>query len=82
MGGKDNKIVINMLESIDLRVSTMLHYYKEATYDQNNLRKLLPDNLDSFVLNIYVNDFRRINNVLDQSVIMKLTLLILMYLNI
>lgn len=66
---KENTISINCWESVDLRVTTMLYNYYSATTDYDNNRKVLPDNLDSFTLTIYVNDFRTINNILPNEVI-------------
>ena len=68
-GGKDNSISVTCWESVDLRVTTMLYNYYLATTDYENNRIILPRNLDSFTLTIYVNDYRTINNVIPNEFI-------------
>lgn len=68
-GGKESPITINCWESVDLRVSTMLYHYFLATTDTEHNRKVLPENLNSFTLNIYINDFRTVNNIIPNEFI-------------
>lgn len=68
-GGKDSPITITCWESVDLRITTMLYHYMLATTDYTNNRIVLPQNLDSFTLNIYINDFRTVNKIISNEFI-------------
>ena len=58
---KDRKITIGCEESIDLRVSTMMDLYRKATFDWNFRREVIPWNLRTFKVWIYVYEARNIN---------------------
>ena len=55
---KDKKIVLNFLEGIDMRVTSMFDLYRKSVYDTVYMRYLLPDIMRSFTMNIYVTEFR------------------------
>ena len=61
-GSGDEKITINCLESIDLRVSSMFNRYLNAAYDHMYRRERVPVNLRRFNCSIYVHDIRNFRN--------------------
>lgn len=61
-GGDDSIIALNTLESIDLKVSTLMDLYTKAVYDLDNRRHILPNNLKYFDLYIYVEEIRSFNS--------------------
>jgi hypothetical protein len=58
---KDRKIVINCLESIDLRMSALMDLYRKACFDWKYRREIVPWNLRTFSVYIYVYELRNIN---------------------
>jgi hypothetical protein len=54
----DKRLVIKMLEGIDLRVSHLMNLYKKIAWDDTYQRWVLPDMMRYFTLNIYVSEFR------------------------
>ena len=58
---KDRKITIGCEEAIDLRVSTMMDLYRKATFDWNFRREVIPWNLRTFKVWVYVYEARKIN---------------------
>lgn len=57
-GSKDNKITINIYESLDLKVSGMFNKYFNAVYDAQYRRERVPVNLRRFNCSIFVHDIR------------------------
>ena len=65
---RSGKLVFNCLDSIDLRTTAMADFYRKATYDANNMRSLVPQNLRKFRMWIIVTELRNIHldrNILD-----------------
>lgn len=58
-GGKF--LTINCLESINLRVSTLAELYRQATFDFEYMREVVPRNLRKFKMFIYVSEIRNFN---------------------
>ncbi len=63
--GFDRKLTINTLESIDLRVSTMIARYMEAVYDFDNHRQMVPNNLLYFSCYLMMNEIRNMRRVIN-----------------
>ena len=57
-GSGDNKITINIYESLDLKVSGMFNKYFNAAYDAQYRRERLPVNLRRFNCSVFVHDIR------------------------
>jgi len=55
------EIEILCLESIDLRISTLIDLYRKACFDWEFRREIVPDNLRQFNISIYVYENRIIN---------------------
>lgn len=58
---KDRKIEIDCLESIDLRVSALMDLYRKSCFDWAYRREVVPWNLRTFSVYIYVYEMRNIN---------------------
>lgn len=58
---KDRKITIGCLESVDLRMSALMDFYRKACFDWKYRRELVPWNLRTFSVYIYVYELRNIN---------------------
>ena len=58
---KDRKIVIGCEESIDLRMTAMMDMYRKACFDWKMRREVVPWNLRTFDLYLYVYEARAIN---------------------
>jgi len=56
--GKDKKITIETLESIDLKVTYMLDLYRKAVFDAAWMRYAVPDHMRYFRMNITVAEIR------------------------
>ena len=57
----DRKISIDCLESIDLRMSALMDLYRKACFDYQYRREIVPYNLRTFTVYIYVYELRTIN---------------------
>jgi hypothetical protein len=57
----DRKISIDCLESIDLRMSALMDLYRKACFDWKYRREVVPYNLRTFTVYIYVYEIRTIN---------------------
>lgn len=57
----DRRISIECLESIDLRMSALMDLYRKACFDWNYRREIVPWNLRTFTVYIYVYEIRTIN---------------------
>ena len=68
MGSGDNKISIECLEFLDLRVSTMFNRYFNAVYDRQYRRERVPINLRRFQCSIFVHDIRNFKDSLPSYV--------------
>lgn len=51
-------LVINCLESLNLRLTALAELYNQATFDAENMRWLVPRNLRKFTVFIYVTEIR------------------------
>ena len=69
-GSGDDKISIDCLEFIDLRVSAMFNKYLNAVYDRQFRRERVPMNLRRFKCSIFVHDIRNFTNSLNSDVIL------------
>ena len=56
---KDCKLKIECLESLDLRMKTLLNLYRQAAWDDNYQRWILPDIYRKFKMIIYVSEIKR-----------------------
>ena len=59
--GKDKVLVIDCLESIDLRMSLLGDLYRLVAFDFQNWREVLPANLRTFNMEIHVLEMRNFN---------------------
>jgi len=62
-GGDDAKLTISCLESINLRVSGLMHLYRKAVFDEHKHNWILPENLRKFSMTVYVTEVRTIKNM-------------------
>jgi hypothetical protein len=58
---KDRKIVIGCEESIDLRMTALMDFYRKACFDWYARREVVPWNLRTFNVYIYIYEARKIN---------------------
>lgn len=65
MGSGDDKITIECLEFLDLKISSMFNKYFNAVYDRQYRRERVPINLRRFNCSIYVHDIRNFKNSLN-----------------
>jgi hypothetical protein len=63
----DRKITINCIESIDLRITALMDLYRKACFDWNYRREIIPWNLRTFDVWIYVYEARIINRTGEPS---------------
>lgn len=64
-GSGDDKITIDCLEFLDLRVTSMFNKYFNAVYDRQFRRERVPINLRRFNCSIFVHDIRNFRNSID-----------------
>lgn len=62
-GGDDAKLTLSCLESINLRVSGLMHLYRKAVFDEVKWNWILPENLRKFSMIVYVTEVRKIQNM-------------------
>lgn len=60
---KEAVLTISCLESVDLRMTALADLYRKATFDSDNMRMLLPDNLRWFTVEIYIAEIRKFHRV-------------------
>jgi hypothetical protein len=60
--GDDKKLEIECAESIDLRITALMDYYRKACFDWKYRREVVPKNLRQFKLSIFVYEARFFNN--------------------
>jgi len=58
---KERKLEITCLESIDMRMTALMDLYRKACFDFNFRREVVPWNLRTFTVYIYVYENRTIN---------------------
>jgi hypothetical protein len=58
---KDRKIVISCEEAIDLRMTALMDFYRKACFDWKMRREVVPWNLRTFEVYIYIYEARKIN---------------------
>jgi hypothetical protein len=56
--GKDKKLTIETLESIDLKMNYIIDLYRKAVWDANWMRWAVPDHMRYFKMNIVVSEVR------------------------
>lgn len=56
--GKDKKLTIETLESIDLKMTYIIDLYRKAVWDANWMRWAVPDHMRYFKMNIVVSEVR------------------------
>ena len=57
----DRKITIECLESVDLRITALMDLYRKSCFDWNFRREIVPWNLRTFTVYVYVYENRNIN---------------------
>ena len=65
------ELTINCIESIDLRMTSLIDLYRKAAYDWNNTREILTDNLRHFELDVMIYDKRAFRTSLQGEEISK-----------
>lgn len=63
--GQDRKLTINTLESIDLRVASMIARYQEAVYDFEFHRQMVPNNLLFFSFYVVFSEMRSMRKLIN-----------------
>lgn len=58
-GGDGALLKIACLESIDLRVTSLIDFYKKACYDFEYRRMIIPENLRKFRVSVYIEEIRK-----------------------
>ena len=61
-------ITINTLETIDGKIASLIMMYKHIVYDSERHVEVIPKNLRSFSMSVYLYDFRNFNNLSQTSV--------------
>ena len=56
---KDAMVKIKCLESIDLKMTSLMDFYKNAVYDFEFRRVIIPENLRKFRMTIHVEEIRK-----------------------
>jgi hypothetical protein len=64
-GGREARLEIGTLESIDLRMASILALYRKVAFDSKYRREILPGNVRKFNLQIYIKEIRNFNTVLN-----------------
>lgn len=67
-GSGDDKISIDCLEFLDMRVTSMFNKYFNAVYDRQFRRERVPVNLRRFNCSIFVHDIRNFRNSIDTKI--------------
>jgi hypothetical protein len=62
-GGDDAKLTLSCLESINLRVSGLMHLYRKAVFDEVKWNWILPENLRKFSMVVYITEVRKFQNI-------------------
>lgn len=62
----ERKITINTLESIDLKVASIINAYMKAVVDYEYMREIVPENLLDFSMVIYVHEIRDFRIFVDE----------------
>ena len=60
--GDDARLDIDCAESVDLRITALMDYYRKACFDWENRREVVPKNLRQFGLSIVLYEARVFNN--------------------
>ena len=63
LGGDEAKLTLSCLESINLRVSGLMHLYRKAVFDEIKWNWILPENLRKFSMIVYVTEVRKFQNI-------------------
>jgi len=59
LGGDNSKISIECLESMDLKVTALMDLYRNAVYDLEYRRVVIPGNLRKFAVDIHIQEIRK-----------------------
>lgn len=63
VGGEDAELKISTLESIDLKIASLMQLYSAAMYDTKYRRVIVPENLRKFGLTIYIKEIRKFRQI-------------------
>ena len=69
IGGEEIELEFETLESLDMRITKIKELIRLVTYDYDNEKQLLPDNLQWISLNVLVSDARKIDKVINGEVV-------------
>lgn len=58
---QDRSLTINCLESVDLKMSSLIDLYRKACFDWRYRREIVPENLRQFSMKVFVLETRRFN---------------------
>jgi len=61
--GHEKKVKIECLESVDLRITALADLYKTATFDERNMREIVPENLRWFNVTIRIAEIRNFHKL-------------------
>lgn len=70
--GKEKKLTVGTLESLDLSITYLADLYRKSVYDSFYMRELVPENLRYFQVDVYVAEFRDLqifDNDIDKMLI-------------
>lgn len=70
---KKSDLKFSCLESVDLRMTAMADLYKNFTFDDDNMRELLPENLQWFTMTLRIAEIRRFHKIREAIVSSELT---------
>lgn len=63
--GYDRIIEFGTLESVDMRIASMLELYRKAVYDDVYMRYMVPNNLLEFDMTVLVSEIRKIRSFVN-----------------
>jgi len=64
-GGEGARITLGTLESVDLKISGMIELIRSALHDPAYSRIVIPSNLRSFIVRIYIQEIRNFHSKQD-----------------
>lgn len=59
LGGEESKVTIECLEAMDLKMTALMDLYRNAVYDLEYRRVIIPSNLRKFAIDIHVQEVRK-----------------------
>lgn len=63
---EENHLLINTLESVDMRIHSLMSLYRRFNYSDKNWTTILPENLRNFSMFIFVNEIRNLYSLADE----------------